>query len=363
MVHLGRPGEALDLLRLARSGSGDETLPRTRAMLHTIEAWAQASMGRGQAMRRVLGEAEELFVSDKGDGPLPVWMRTFKSEDLYGMQALAYRTLAEHEPSAARQAQHFAQKALELRVDGRERSRIFDHLSMASACFIADDPEQGTGTPGSRWPRWAATPPGAPGTGCGTPTGSPTGTPATPGSGNCGNGSSGRCRGTRRASRASRGPDRAPPRTPPPRYAVRPGTPSVAGARRSGRTLPTAGRPLRPPRRRPSARPVPPSASTARRTQSRALRAGELRRECEQPPGARRARVRPGSAPGRSARAEQQQVAGAQPDLGLLVGAVRRGRAQRGALRPVEGPPRPVAEQQRAGPPARAQRSVRVAGS
>ncbi|URN18415.1 MULTISPECIES: hypothetical protein [Streptomyces] len=143
MVHLGRPGEALDLLRLARSGSGDETLPRTRAMLHTIEAWAQASMGRGQAMRRVLGEAEELFVSDKGDGPLPVWMRTFKSEDLYGMQALAYRTLAEHEPSAARQAQHFAQKALELRVDGRERSRIFDHLSMASACFIADDPEQG----------------------------------------------------------------------------------------------------------------------------------------------------------------------------------------------------------------------------
>ncbi|MCP9946936.1 hypothetical protein LUX12_22390 [Streptomyces somaliensis] len=142
MVHLGRPDEALDLLQLARLGSGEELLPRTRAMLHTIEAWAQASMGRGQAMRRTLGEAEELFVSDKEDVPLPVWMQTFKSEDLYGMQALAYRTLAEHEPSAARQAQHFARKALELRVDGRERSKIFDHLSMASACFIAGDPEQ-----------------------------------------------------------------------------------------------------------------------------------------------------------------------------------------------------------------------------
>ncbi|MDT9683562.1 hypothetical protein RND61_16050 [Streptomyces sp. TRM76323] len=142
MVHLGRPAEALDLIQLAKFGSGDEMLPRTRAMLHTIEAWAHASMGRGQAMRRTLGEAEELFVSDKGDGPLPVWMQTFKSEDLYGMQALAYRTLAEHEPSAAKQAQHFAQKALELRIDGRERSKIFDHLSMASACFIADDPEQ-----------------------------------------------------------------------------------------------------------------------------------------------------------------------------------------------------------------------------
>lgn len=69
-------------------------------------------------------------------------MQTFKAEDLYGMQALAYRTLAEFEPGAAVHAQHYAEKALALRVDGRERSKIFDHLSMASACFIADDPEQ-----------------------------------------------------------------------------------------------------------------------------------------------------------------------------------------------------------------------------
>ncbi|WP_228975952.1 hypothetical protein [Streptomyces sp. DH12] len=142
MVHLGRPDEALDLMQLAKAGSGERVLPRTRAMLHTIEAWAQAAMGRGQAMRRTLGEAEDLFVSDQGDVPLPSWMQTFKSEDLYGMQALAYRTLAEHEPAAAKQAQYYAQKAMELRVDHRKRSLIFDHLSMASACFIADDPEQ-----------------------------------------------------------------------------------------------------------------------------------------------------------------------------------------------------------------------------
>ncbi|MFB9391540.1 hypothetical protein ACFPM3_19030 [Streptomyces coeruleoprunus] len=142
MVHLGRPDEALDLMNLAKAGAGHEILPRTKAMLHTIEAWAQAALGRGQAMRRTLGEAEELFVSHRGDVPMPVWMQTFKDEDLYGMEALAYRTLAEHEPNAAKQAQYFAQKALELRIDGRERSKIFDHLSMASACFIADDPEQ-----------------------------------------------------------------------------------------------------------------------------------------------------------------------------------------------------------------------------
>jgi hypothetical protein len=142
MVHLGQPEQALDLMQLARSGSGDQALPRTRAMLHTIEAWAQASMGRGQAMRRTLGEAEDLFVSDKGDVAPPSWMQNFDEADLHGMQALAYRTLAEHEPAAAAQAQLHAKQAITLRTSGHERSMIFDYLSLASACFIADDPEQ-----------------------------------------------------------------------------------------------------------------------------------------------------------------------------------------------------------------------------
>ncbi|MFY4722446.1 hypothetical protein [Streptomyces sp. LaBMicrA B280] len=142
MVHLGRPGDALDLMKLAQSGAGERLQPRTKAMFHTIEAWAQAAMGKGQAMRRTLGQAEDLFVADRGDGEPLDWMQTFKAEDLYGMQALAYRTLAEFDPDAAVHAQHFADRALALRIDGRERSKIFDHLSMASACFIADDPEQ-----------------------------------------------------------------------------------------------------------------------------------------------------------------------------------------------------------------------------
>ncbi|WP_225846774.1 hypothetical protein [Streptomyces sp. HPF1205] len=142
MVHLGRPDEALDLMTLAKSGSGEATLPRTRAMLLTVEAWAQASMGHGQAMRRTLGEAEELFVSDKGDVAPPSWMQSFDEADLHGMQALAYRTLAEHDPSAASQAQVHAKRAITLRTGGHERSTIFDYLSLASACFIADDPDQ-----------------------------------------------------------------------------------------------------------------------------------------------------------------------------------------------------------------------------
>ncbi|RFU82249.1 hypothetical protein DY218_33775 [Streptomyces triticagri] len=142
MVHLGKPDDALDLMKLAKSGSGDEVLPRTQAMLHTIEAWAQASMGRGQAMRRTLGKAEELFVSDRGDVPPPSWMQMFDEADLHGMQALAYRTLADHDPSAAAIAQRHAKEAIELRQKGRQRSQIFDYISLASACFISDDPEQ-----------------------------------------------------------------------------------------------------------------------------------------------------------------------------------------------------------------------------
>ncbi|MEW2139336.1 hypothetical protein AB0892_22560 [Streptomyces sp. NPDC005409] len=142
MVHLGKPNEALDLMRLAQSGSGEQTLPRTRAMLHTVEAWAQAAMGKGQAMRRTLGEAEELFVSDKGDVPPPNWMQHFDEADLHGMQALAYRTLADHDATAAPIAARHAKEALRLRGEGYQRSQIFDYISMASACFIADEPER-----------------------------------------------------------------------------------------------------------------------------------------------------------------------------------------------------------------------------
>ncbi|WP_329362274.1 hypothetical protein OG896_03580 [Streptomyces sp. NBC_00669] len=142
MVHLDRPDDAIDLMKLATSGSGEQTLPRIQAMLRTVEAWAQASMGRGQEMRRTLGEAEELFASDAGEEPPPSWMQNFDEADLHGMQALAYRTLAEHDPSAAVQAQLHARRAIDLRGGGRERSMIFDYLSLASACFIANDPEQ-----------------------------------------------------------------------------------------------------------------------------------------------------------------------------------------------------------------------------
>ena len=141
MVHLGRPEDALDLLRVADSGTGQPALPRTSAMLRTVEAWAYASMGRSQATRRTLGEAEDLFAQDSGE-PGPSWLHFFDRADLHGMEALTYRTLAEHDPSAAPLAQAHAQQAIDLRGDGYDRSMLFDYLSMASASYLAHQPDR-----------------------------------------------------------------------------------------------------------------------------------------------------------------------------------------------------------------------------
>ncbi|NYI07482.1 DNA-binding protein NsdB [Allostreptomyces psammosilenae] len=146
MIHLGRGDEAIDLVRLAQEGSGEQATPETKAMLHTIEAWAQASLGHYQACRRTLGQAEELFVATDRGTERPNWMQFFDEADLHGMEALAYRTLAETDPAHARQATaeaiRHAEVAIRLRAGGKERSQVMDYISLASACFLSDDPEQ-----------------------------------------------------------------------------------------------------------------------------------------------------------------------------------------------------------------------------
>ncbi|MFI6445838.1 hypothetical protein [Kitasatospora sp. NPDC050543] len=139
MLHLGRADDALDLMEAAKASGGTEALPRTRAMLHTVEAWAQASLGRAQATRRVLGEAEELFVQDNGE-PSPSWMQLFNEAELHGMQALVYRTLAEHDPSAGPLAARHAKLAIALRAQtGRERSALLDRITLASVYWLSGE--------------------------------------------------------------------------------------------------------------------------------------------------------------------------------------------------------------------------------
>ena len=142
MVHLDRPVDALALIELAQRTAGDRAGATTRAMFHTVEAWAQAALGRAVDCRRTLGRAEAEFGRSRPDED-PGWVAYFDAADLHGMQALVYRTLAEVDPTAAGRAQEHAERALELRAAGHERSKAFDLISLASACLLDGQPERG----------------------------------------------------------------------------------------------------------------------------------------------------------------------------------------------------------------------------
>ncbi|MEV7781321.1 hypothetical protein [Kitasatospora sp. NPDC088351] len=140
MVHLGRADDALDLMAAAKAGGG-RALPRTRAMLNTVEAWAHASIGHSQDTWRLLGEAEELFAEDVSEPP-PSWMQVFDEAELRGMQALVLRTLAEHDPVAAPQARQQAERVIKLREGtGQLRSALFDRITLASVHWITGEPD------------------------------------------------------------------------------------------------------------------------------------------------------------------------------------------------------------------------------
>ncbi|WP_406280234.1 hypothetical protein [Embleya sp. NBC_00896] len=142
MVHLERPADALALIELAQRTAGDRAGATTRAMFHTVEAWAQAALGRAADCRRTLGRAEAEFGRSRPEED-PEWVAFFDSADLHGMQALVYRTLAEADPTAAGRAREHAEKALELRALGHQRSKTFDLISLASACLLDGQPERG----------------------------------------------------------------------------------------------------------------------------------------------------------------------------------------------------------------------------
>ncbi|WP_327683231.1 DNA-binding protein NsdB [Kitasatospora sp. NBC_00458] len=141
MVHLGRADDAIDLMAAAKAGGGGRMLPRTRAMLNTVEAWAHASIGQSQATRRLLGEAEDLF-AEEVTGPPPSWMQVFDEAELRGMQALVLRTLAEHDGSAAADACRHAERVIALREGtGQLRSALFDRITLASVHWITGEPD------------------------------------------------------------------------------------------------------------------------------------------------------------------------------------------------------------------------------
>ena len=59
--HMGRPGDALELIQLARYGARHTATATVGALLHSLEARYYAMMGRLKNFDRAAGQAEVAF--------------------------------------------------------------------------------------------------------------------------------------------------------------------------------------------------------------------------------------------------------------------------------------------------------------
>src|SRR5260370_7169926 len=95
---MGRPDDALELIRLAGDGaSKGHVSGAVWSMLHTREAWAYANLGRVQAFKRATGKAEDALAgADRSEDPY--WIRYFDEAELAGTTGGPLLDLAHNNP-------------------------------------------------------------------------------------------------------------------------------------------------------------------------------------------------------------------------------------------------------------------------
>lgn len=145
LLYMGRPDDALELVRLAQDGAKDQATATVWAMLHTREAWAYAKLGRVQAFRRATCKAEEAL-ANANHAEDPLWIRYFDEAELAGTTGGRYLELAEvhaDQPSYAQEAQTLIEQALHLRRAESMRSMSLDQAGLAEAFFVQRDLEAG----------------------------------------------------------------------------------------------------------------------------------------------------------------------------------------------------------------------------
>src|SRR5262249_2418686 len=117
LLYMGRPDDALELIRLAEDGARGRAPGAVWSMLRTREAWAYAKLGRVQAFRRATGEAEEAL-ADADRSNDPYWIRYLDEAELAGVTGGRLLDLAQehhYKPVYAREAEALIGRALKLR--------------------------------------------------------------------------------------------------------------------------------------------------------------------------------------------------------------------------------------------------------
>ena len=139
--HLGRPGDALELIHLARYGARHTATPTVDALLHSLEARYYAMMGRLKDFDRAAGQAEAAF-ADRDPAQDPAWVAYFDTSEYYATLGICHQIAARTSaPGQARRAIDMIGHALAHRDPSRVRSRAFDHLGLARAYLAAGELE------------------------------------------------------------------------------------------------------------------------------------------------------------------------------------------------------------------------------
>ena len=142
--HLGRPGDALELIHLARYGARHTATPTVGALLCSLEARYYAIMGRLKDFDRAAGQAEAAF-ADRVPAQDPAWAAYFDTSEYYATLGICHQIVARTSaPGHAVNAIDMIGHALAHRDGSRVRSRAFDHLGLARAYLAAGELESAT---------------------------------------------------------------------------------------------------------------------------------------------------------------------------------------------------------------------------
>ena len=139
--HLGRPGDALELIHLARYGARHTATPTIVALLHSLEARYYAMMGRLKEFDRAVGQAEAAF-ADRDQARDPDWVAYFDISEYYATLGICHQIIARTgAPGKVTRAIDMIGEALVHRDPSRVRSRAFDHVGLARAYLCAGELE------------------------------------------------------------------------------------------------------------------------------------------------------------------------------------------------------------------------------
>lgn len=140
MLYGGRPGEALEMIRLAQEGTRHTAGPRLRAMLEVREAWAYAATGRAAAFRRKADDAHETLSAAGPDDGEPAWIAYFDEAELRGTVGGRLLELAHHDPARhAEAAVVEISAALKQRGPEAGRSHALDRIGLAECHYLLGD--------------------------------------------------------------------------------------------------------------------------------------------------------------------------------------------------------------------------------